>query len=195
MRETGTNFVCVFFLLLSSGCAWTIRRIEEGNELRLADFGKIQVDQDTLGDVLSRLGPPDNLIYSPALEILEYREGLFQGTDLTATAIFENLPGLGFLAGLFRRVFRLASGNTQDIDEFSPQDPVQRLLPSVLRAVGFGALGGFSNEQILELRNRRVQYRRLRVTIDRASRRVLEKSFRDPFAGKTSLVRSTFLRD
>jgi len=155
------------------GCRFHMMRIDESRPLSPEVYRSIALGSDRRA-LLDRLGPPDQLTYTPTEVVYDYVSASHRATDLRLFLPTDALPGLNpsLLLGLTRWFF----GPFREPEEFREPTTVRLsrvALDATTRFVPFAGGG-----DLLILRGRQLRRDRLRVVLDRASATVRRKALR-----------------
>lgn len=148
-------------------------RIDESRPLSSDLYHSIALGSDRSA-LLDRLGPPDQLFYTPTEVVYDYVSASHRATDLRLFLPTDVLPGLNpsLLLTLSRSLF----GPFREPEEFREPTTVRLSRAALVATTGFVpfARGG----DLLILRGRQLRRDRLRVVLDRASATVRRKALR-----------------
>jgi hypothetical protein len=161
--------------LASSACTLHIGRVDLNRPLNSSGYEAIALGSDTRREVLSRLGPPDALLYTPTELVFDYLASRHRATDLELFVPSDIVPGALNPASLLSvpRYFFDPFAEPEETDETFLEATGRR---GVQLAVGFIPFA--SGEELLVVNGRQIRVDRLRVVFDRESLVATRKALR-----------------
>ncbi len=97
MTRRGPNALAAVLLVAaaacSAGCRLHMSRVDLNSPLSRELYESIELGVHDRGDVLERLGPPDQLAYTPTEIVFDYESASHRGTDLRFFIPSDVFPG------------------------------------------------------------------------------------------------------
>lgn len=175
-RLKGANLALLVLASLAlGGCSLHVGRVDLNRPLSPDGYRAITLGTDTRRDVLARLGPPDELLYTPKELVFDYRASRHRMTDLEIFVPSDVVPGALNPASLLSvpRYFFNDFVEPAETRNTFLEDAGRRGAEFVVGFIPFA-----SGEEVLVMNGRQIRFDRLRIVFDRESLVAIRKAFR-----------------